>query len=205
MRTEAFKWGTEDNSTCYLPDYPIDISGAVPVILQESYYGCGGYPYTAQCFNIQTGDEAAFNLLHERAYASSVTTSDKTFIFGGNDPYDLASYETISVDHTQSEGVLPFTWAFGCATLINSTTILLAGGWQNSTTKANTWFFNWRTEEWTPGPNMIEEREDFGCGLIKSIDSVAAFGGGSLTSTATEIVKLPGGSFQKGNHQRLFD
>ena len=204
-RTETFKWPNDDNFTCDLPDHPVEINGAVPVILEENYYSCGGFPETAQCFNILTGDEAPFNLLHKRAGASSVTTNDTVFVLGGwTRSNDLASYETISTDFVQTEGVLPFTWSNGGSTLINSTTILLAGGRQDGTRTAKTWFFNFETEEWTQGPSMIEERYSFGCGLIKSINSVAAFGGRPYTAT-TELVKLPGGSFEKGKNQCLFD
>ena len=209
-RTETFKWPHEDDSTCDLPDYPIDIYGAVPVVFEENYYGCGGYPYTTQCFNILTGDEAPFNLLHKRAGASSVTTNDTVFVFGGFDESnDLASYETISTDYVQTEGVLPFTRSNGCSTLINSTTMFLAGGYQDAsypdeTKTAKTWFFNFRNKEWTQGPSMIQERVNFGCGLIKSTNSVAAFGGYPPTATA-ELVNLPGGNFMKGNNQCLFD
>ena len=204
-RTETFRWPNDDDSTCDLPDYPMEIEGAVPVILEENYFACGGYPWTAQCFDTLTGDEAPFNLLHKRYGASSVTTNDTVFVFGGwNESNFLSSYETISTDFVQTEGVLPFTWYLGCSTLINSTTILLAGGDQNRMTTVKTWFFNFETEEWTQGPSMIQERYSFGCGLIKSINSVAAFGGRPYTAT-TELVKLPGGSFEKGKNQCLFD
>ena len=127
-----------------------------------------------------------------------MTTNDTVFVFGGwNGLDDLSSYETISVDYAQSEGILPFTWVGGCSTLINSTTIFLAGEWQDGTIAEETWFFNLRTKEWTQGPSMIEERRYFGCGFIKSINSVAAFGGYPYKGK-TEIVKLPGGSFKKG-------
>ena len=205
MRTETFKWQNKDNSICHIPDYPIAINGAVTVLFEEDKYVCGGFGrltgFTAKCFNLITGENAPFNLLHKRAGASSVSTNDKVFVFGGwNGSNDLASYETISVDHAQSEGVLPFTWKYGCSTLINSTTIFLAGGHQNDATTANTWFFNLKTEEWTKGPSMIEGRSSLGCGLIKSINGVAVFGGYPNTAT-TEVVKLPGGSFKKGNRQ----
>ena len=88
------------------------------------------------------------------------------------------------------------------AQLVNNSTILLIGGFQDRKRTAKTWFFNFRTKEWTQGPSMIEERYRFGCGLIKSINSFAAFG--AYTAT-TEIVNLPGGSFQKGKNQCLFD
>ena len=100
---------------------------------------------------------------------------------------------------------MPFTFVAGCSTYINSTTILLAGGEQDRTITAKTWFFNWRTKEWTQGPSMIQEREYFGCGLIKSINSIAAFGGGYPYTATTEIVNLPGGSFQKGKNLCLVD
>ena len=213
-RTETFNWQNEDNYTCDLPDQPNGIGGAVPVLIENIEYICGGgYPSTAHCFNLITADTAPFNLLHKRVGASSVTANDKVFVFGGWNGIerDMASYETISVDNAQSEGVLPFTWSNGCSTLINSTTILLAGGRQHMTIKSEkTWLFNFETEEWTQGPSMIEGRNAFGCGLIKSINSVAAFGGyPSIGRTeivkTSELVKLPGGIFKKGNHQRLFD
>ena len=128
-----------------------------------------------------------------------MTTDTEVFVFGGSTKSGfLDSYETIGVDYVQSEGVLPFRWAYGCSTLIDNTTILLAGGFKDGTfITEKTWLLNFKTEEWTQGPSMNIERREFGCGLIKSIDSFAAFGGFSVT---TEIVKLPGGSFKLGNH-----
>ena len=197
-KTEVFKWQNEENSICDLPDVPIEIEGAVTVTISDTQYVCGGgYPESAQCFNLITGDKAPFNLLHKRFGASSVATNNKVYVFGGrNGTNILASYETINVNHAQSEGVLPFTFKSGCATLVNSTNILLAGGWQDGSIAAMTWLFNFEKEEWTKGPSMIEGRINFGCGLIKSINSVAVFGGHLAT---TEIVKLPGGSFKNGN------
>ena len=181
-------------------------------MINDTEYVCGGKePITAQCFNLITGKNAPISLLHKRVFASSVTTNVTNFVFGGTDGSGaLATYETISVDHAQSEGVLPFTWQKGCSTLINSTTILLAGGIQNETENnkgrtGNTWFFNLRTKESTQGPTMIQDRYWFGCGYISGINSVAVFGGGQPPMATTEIVKLPGGSFKKGIHQRLFD
>ena len=74
MRTETFKWQNEDDSTCDLPDNSMEIEGAVTVMIKENKYVCGGqYPETAQCFNVLTGDEAPFNLLHKRAYGSIIS------------------------------------------------------------------------------------------------------------------------------------
>ena len=198
--TEIFKWQNEDNSTCHLPDYPVAIKGAVTVMIGDKEYICGGYPWTTQCFSF-IGDEAPFNLLHNKAGSSSVTINSTAFVFGGN---DQDSYETISVDFAQSEGVLPFTLNSGCATLINITTMLLAGGDQDGTTQSKTWLYNFQTEEWTQGPSMIENRVAFGCGYIESINSVAAFGGYEPPKATTEILKLPGGSFKQGNCRCLF-
>ena len=206
MRTETFDWQNEDNSTCDLPDQRNGILGAVSVLIEDRHYTCGGeYPYTDKCFNSITGKNAPFDLLHKRSFASSVSTNDTVFVFGGsNGSNELASYETISVDKAQSEGVLPFTWVAGCSTLTNSTVVMLAGGLQDGTLTSKTWLFNFKTEEWTQGPSMIKERLDFGCGFIKSIQSVVVFGG--LPSTAsTEIVQFPGGSFKQGNRYCLFE
>ena len=72
---------------------------------------------------------------------------------------------------------------------------MLMGGRQDGYDRAFTWFLNTETEEWTPGPNMIEKRRRFGCGLIKEINAVAVFGG-SYNEGSAEILKTPAGQFE---------
>ena len=75
-KTETFEWHIEDDYhdsydsfRCDLPDYPIGIQKAVHVMLEGNNYACGGQDQakhdTTQCYNILTGDEAPFNLLHK--------------------------------------------------------------------------------------------------------------------------------------------
>ena len=181
-------------------------------MIRDEQYLCQGGTNPTHCVNLLTGNSEFLGLfLLKGSFASTVTTNNEVFVFGRDGSYETI---TLTIDLAQNdldwlvdraearpEGVVPFSWHSGCSTLINSTTILLAGGIQNGTITSKTWLFNFKTEEWTQGPNMIEERTNLGCGLIKSINSVAAFG----STRITEIVKLPGGSFKQGNCQYLFD
>ena len=111
-KIEAFKW-EEQETMCNLPDYPIEVQGAVSGMFHNNQYVCGGnFPYTPQCFNPLTGQEAPFNLLHDRGFASSVTIKDEFYIFGGGgESTNLDSYEVISKENGQSEGQIPFLFA----------------------------------------------------------------------------------------------
>ena len=191
---------------CNLPDYPIEVQGAVSGMFHNNQYVCGGnFPYTPQCFNPLTGEEAPFNLLHDRGFASSVTIKNEFYIFGGGgESTNLDSYEVISKENGQSEGQIPFLFASGCAVAINSTTVMLIGGVENIEISTKTWLFNIQEKEWTQGPSMNEERFLSGCGFMEGTQNIAVFGGFPGTATA-EILKLPGGRFKLSKSEWAID
>lgn len=176
-----FNLHSEEN--CSLPDFPIETYGAVAGRIRGQEVVCGG-SLTDQCFNILSGEDTSIRLVKSRRYASSVTTDDKLFIFGGYAALD--SYEVISEeDHIQKS--MPFEWSFACSVLINDTTILLIGGPPPG--HSESWYFHFEADEWIQGPKMNQERYKHGCGFFKALKSVAVFGGVPYTDTA-EILPI---------------
>lgn len=184
-----------------MPNFPVDTYGGVTGKVRGEDYICGGMPYSTRCFNINTGQES-FSLLHKRYYAASVNINDKLYIFGGVDTSGLAvgSFEIISDDfHTQKN--MPLRWGWGCANHVDENTVMISGGYQNGVRESKTWLFDVNSEQWRQGPKMNIPRDLHGCGLVKSINRVAVFGG-YTDKPSTELLNVNNGQSTYGKNKK---
>ena len=171
---------------------------------------CGGDYYSAftdtnyiteKCYILTNGKKwnNSFNLTIPRADASVIQISaSKALVIGGYDENgnDLNTMETVnSSGSTRSENTLPFVYALGgCATKVNETHGLLIGGWQDGNVSSHTHFINLNTLETSPGPELKQKRERFGCAVADNTKVVV--GGGVEDSwpfkllATTEILDL---------------
>jgi len=62
---------------------------------------------------------------------------------------------------------LPVSISHHCSVLVNSTTVLIIGGYQNDATSPNTYVFNADNEIWTEGPPLKHPRSWHSCGRIR--------------------------------------
>lgn len=76
---------------------------------------------------------------------------------------------------------IPFEVTAGCAVKIDPQTIMLLGGRQGTQTSKATWIWKNDLDQWNKGPDMILEREEFGCGFLSKFNLVVAIGGMSNT------------------------
>ena len=184
--TEIFDLVNE-NESCFAPDFPMELYGAVGGFVGGQDIICGGGdPPINKCFDITNGKEVSFSLKKARRDAISVNLEENFFVFGGRDEKNdqVDSFEIFSKDF-HIEKNLPFSWELGCAVSLSQASILLIGGYQNGVRETKTWIFNFGTEVWTQGPEMKIARQEFGCGKVKNF--VAVLGGFPYTST-TELL-----------------
>ena len=85
---------------------------------------------------------------------------------------------------------LPVPISDHCMVLLNSTTVMVIGGYHNKTYTGDTYIMNSMQGDWIPGPALANKRIRFGCGRIrKSLKSsqflvivVGGFGYGDVSS-----------------------
>ena len=88
------------------------------------------------------------------------------FVTGG---YNLSTAEFLTERGWQKLSTyLPVTIALHCMVLLNSTTVLIIGGYQNGAGYSpNTLYFNAENEEWVQGPQLLKGRNVPSCGKLK--------------------------------------
>jgi hypothetical protein len=62
---------------------------------------------------------------------------------------------------------LPVTIYAHCMVTVNSTTVMVIGGFQNNQYSGKTFYFTYGEESWTEGPELKIERRDHRCGKIR--------------------------------------
>lgn len=112
--------------------------------------GTFGSELTKKCFTLTNGKTwtNSFNLTTLRGYASYIPISaGKALVIGGGNWKRLNTIEMVtgSKGSTVVENALPFTFAFGCATIVNETHGLLIGGLQDESRSSKTYFINLNT------------------------------------------------------------
>ena len=100
----------------------------------------------------------------------------KFLVIGGayNSSLDLNTSEVLT-EHGWENVLpeLPVMTDRHCAVLVNSTTVMVIGGWQNSQRSQNTFYFNNENENgaWIEGPRLKTSRSSQSCGTIRNIDA----------------------------------
>ena len=157
----------------------MEINGAVGANLVSKPIICGGYFLNGsahssdKCFKYMEGGWQHFaTMIKRRAYASGIVYDNALHIFGGRD-YDtsttLQSSEIVKEDGSSTEGPqLPLSvWQHIIAS-INSTVSIITGGMAQDTNTASdkTWYFNHASQEFQPGPNLLEARRGHSSGSV---------------------------------------
>jgi hypothetical protein len=109
---------------------------------------------------------------------------------------DLNSAEMLTEEGWESNiPTLPVTIANHCMVTVNSTTVMVIGGIQNSQYSGKTFYFTFGEESWTEGPELKNKRRYHSCGKIRRNKespemSIIVAGGldGSSTLSTVEIL-----------------
>ena len=212
----------DSNVTCKDLDdlpYELEMSHAVGANLASQPIVCGGlygysYGYSHSsnyCFKHTEGGWQHFvNMIDRRSGAAGIVYNKAFHIFGGSDANEnttLQSSEIVNEDGTSTEGPqLPVPIHGHAIVSINSTVSIITGGY-DGTYSDKTWYFNHASQEFQPGPNLLEGRNSHSSGTItdqktkeKSVIVVGGYNGNSHLglsySDSTEI--LMNGEWVKG-------
>ena len=210
--TEVIDLANENSICSTLDGFPIEAAEATGDFIFHLFpLICGGIrkpnPVISEC-HLAWGPNGLQNnkiidLLTPRAGAASVTIGknlqhDKLWITGGSDgSSELKSTEVIDIlsnPPTVTYGVdLPIAAGGHC--LVKMGPIYDASGiWFMS--RRYTSFYNIEAGSWSQGPDMINERSLFGCGIMKMDNGseIIVAAGGIRSKTTTEFLSLDSGS-----------
>jgi hypothetical protein len=196
-----------------LEDFPIEIQGAVGVNLASTPIICGGYFYNGsshssdKCFKYMEGGWQHFaTMIERRAFAAGIVYNNALHIFGGYDhdtAITLQSSEIVNADGSSTEGQqLPSPIYAHAIASINSTVTIITGGM--TTISDKTWYFNHASQEFQPGPNLLEARRYHSSGSVtdrETKEKMAIIAGGNGINgllDSTEI--LLNGQWMTGKH-----
>ena len=155
-----------NNVTCEdLQDFSLEISNAVGANLVSWPIICGGTFHdetSDKCFIYMEGGWQHFvTMINRRSFTAGIVYDDAFHIFGGYDKDEsttLQSSEIINIDGSSTAGPqLPTPIQRHAIASINSTvSIIIGGGIDNYSNQ--TWYFNHKSQDFQPGPNLLELR-----------------------------------------------
>ena len=161
-----------------LEDFPIEIADAVGANLASMAIICGGLVDNGsshssdKCFKYMDEGWKHFGTMIERRFSAAGIVYENAFhIFGGRD-YDtsttLQSSEIVKEDGSSTEGPqLPTPTYLHAIASINSTVSIITGGRTNAYTYTDkTWYYNHASQEFQPGPTLLEARYRHSSGSV---------------------------------------
>ena len=196
----------DGDCTVSLPDYPRKIDGATGVYIDGRIVICGGgYPVTNKCYQLKNGSgafELAYTMREKRYYARSIVTQGKMFITGGHNGNnyvgtgEFINNQISKNDETSPIIQLPEAVHFHAVVNIDQSTIFLIGGDAiNMTYSKKTHFYNYVTEKWRNGPELITGRFGHTAGVLidhkthkQHIAVVGGFRNGNFDHNSVELL-----------------
>ena len=182
-----------------LADFPVEIGYSVGANLQGAPTVCGGWingnGKSDKCYQfIDDAWQESATMNRTRGFAAGIIYDKKFHIFGGNDGSTKKSTEIVSANGMVIDGPDLPTGNYGPEiTYINATVSILSGGGQYdanadiSYSFDQTWYYNHATQEFKPGPTLLEKRNAHASATI--IDKI----------TKTNIPVVSGGITMAGN------
>jgi hypothetical protein len=174
---------------------------------------CGGYQnnsFSDKCFSLEKNEWVSLASMNSvRVAAAAAQLKDgKLLVTGG---YDGTLFSLNSADMLTEEGwesnipSLPVAIYGHCMVTVNSSTVMVIGGYQNDQISGKTFFFTSGEESWTQGPELKSSRVNTACGKIRTNkDSqemsiiVAGGSGGSSFLSSVEILDEGSNEWQTG-------
>ena len=157
-----------NGGTCAdLADFPEEIMSAVGANLNGIPLVCGGTGseppwWKNKCYKFVENRWQEFTAMKKKRSSSvGIIYGNKFHIFGGLDGYNLASTEIISSDGVSIVGPsMPIKVHYATITTINTTVSIISGGNSNAKPLTDeTWYFNHETQTFSPGPSLLEGRD----------------------------------------------
>ncbi len=200
-----------------LPNFPVALAGSFGGLgFQDKLMISGGQDYleknSNKWFSLKGNHWTSLpNMNTSRSYAAVSPSPypsklQRFFVTGSKGKTDLNSVEVLTEQGwTTLPQSLPVTIRQHCSVLVNSTTVMVIGGFQNNVESSNTYFFNTENEIWTAGPHLKNGRRSHSCGKIRKNNqsqefSIIVAGGNYLKTylTSVEILDLGSNEWMKG-------
>ena len=136
-----------------------------------------GIPMLCNGINHEIGSGNCYTLNHNslkisadlRLYGASVMVNDSIWITGGSaNGSELTTSILVNPNGETKQGPdLPIAVRDHCMVGINDNEYFLIGGYPNGN---RTFKYNFATEEWTPGPDLLNHRQEHACGLFTDMN-----------------------------------
>ena len=201
VKTEAFD--VVASTTCQsLPAYPFATEIATGAFVNSKLVICGGtFDTIGRCYSLSQNEAAwksSGNLIAPRKGAASAAVNNTLVIFGGYYTTLIQSTEEIDVETgTATAGPnMPLAVKFHCAVTLNTTTVLIIGGFDGSSYFGSTYFYNVNVKSFTSGPSLTVARGYHGCSILTTgterfVVVTGGFNGVKLDSTEVMDLNQP--------------
>lgn len=176
------------------------------LILQDYPLICGGYPENNLCFAFKNATwEAAASMAENKTVAASVQSPFpedpfSVVIIGGKANSSISYIDEIWIENIPDLVKLNHH----CVVMINSTAIMVIGGYQNDQRSNRTYMLDTNTNIWEEGPPLLQPRDSQSCGRIRSdknsseFSLIVAGGYAGKSLKSTEILDDITGYWRKG-------
>ena len=192
------------SKSCTLSDFPIRLANAIGAFTPLGPTICSGYnddtsSKIGDCFTLKSNGG---NFLHSsdvslntprRSASGFVSDLGELIISGGydNGANELNSGEIINFDQNNVDDfVLKEKIGGHCSVLVNSSTAMILGGYDGSSSVKSTYFLNLNTFKVTDGPKMQERRQYLGCAVFEHNKQKFVIAAGGVSQKSTEILNL---------------
>ena len=162
----------ESAKTCKnLPDFPYATAGFGGLGFQNMPMICSKNQENAECYSLDRNKWTFSSTINKAGSNAAVslspypTKSYKLFLTGGK--WSNTAEVLTEQGWKELPQSIPVTISYHCAVLVNSTTVMVIGGYQNHKSSNKTYFFNTENEIWTEGPQIKNERYSHSCGTIR--------------------------------------
>jgi hypothetical protein len=198
------------SSNCQnLPNFPYTTEGTVGELIEQDYpLICGGFNIK-QCYSHKDGKwKQEVSLAENKVYASSApspfpNTPFSMMISGGSNPI-TSSAVYFSGEAWKKLPDLPKKVEYHCTIKVSSSVVMIIGGYQDQQRSKKTFLLDTKENVWKEGPSLMQERDSFSCGRIRSATNSSKFsiivaGGYNETDlTTTEVLDQLNGEWRQG-------
>jgi Galactose oxidase, central domain len=169
------------SSVCQnLPNFPYATFGSVGEFIKQDHpLICGGEDIK-QCYSFKDDSwQEELSLAENRGFASSSPSPFPNHPFsmlisGGNLPTTSSSVY-LSDEAWKPLPDLPTIMYHHCMVKVSSSIVMVIGGYQDRQRSKKTFLLDTKENVWKEGPSLLQERDSFGCGQIRSSKNSSEF------------------------------
>ncbi len=177
-------------STCSdLPNFPFTSRDSIfGLNFQDNPMMCGSNDpvNNTDCFYFDNGQWNPTQPLTENRLYPGFSASpypkvkSKIFVTGGMNNESISSSKSSAELLTEMgwekvASIMPIPLSLHCMVLLNSTTVMIIGGVDNTTVTPNTYLLNTENNEWIEGPPLSQNRYQHSCGRIRKSKESSKF------------------------------